>query len=106
MIFFPEIRLNRRKTLARPSSYGFVFFLPREFVWLSKQIGNQAELLRFSDLLPVGLVVYDSKVVQQILMPDADNRNVLQRWELYKDFKCGCIVGLFYGALFGITGAA
>ena len=79
-------------------------FLPGQFIWISERIGSQAELLKYFGLLPIGLVVYDSTVSKNILMPDADKRNAFQRWELYGDFKCGCIVGLGYAVLFGFAG--
>ena len=80
------------------------FFFPAAFGWLSERIGNQAELLKYFGLLPVGLVVYDTTVVKNILMPEADKKNVLQAWDLYFDFKLGCIVGLAYAGVFSVTG--
>ena len=85
---------------------GMYFFLPGQFVWLSGRIANQAELLKYFGLLPFGLIVYDSKVVKSILMPEADKRNTFQKWELYGDFKLGCVVGLSYAVFFGCAGIA
>jgi hypothetical protein len=77
---------------------------PATFAWLSDRIGSQAELLKYFGLLPVGMMIYDTTVVKQILMPETDKRHVLQNWELYFDFKLGCIVGLAYAGVFVVMG--
>lgn len=82
------------------------FFFPSSLGWLSERIGSQAELLKYFGLLPVGLVVYDTTVVKNILMPESDKRNALQNWELYLDFKLGCIVGLAYAGIFAVLGVS
>ncbi|MEJ7745481.1 MAG: hypothetical protein WKF61_01760 [Luteimonas sp.] len=81
-------------------------FLSDQLVWLSGRIGGQADLLKYFGLLPFGLVVYDSKVVKSILIPDGDKLNLFQQWDLYGDFKLGCIVGLIYAVLFAVVGIA
>ncbi len=81
-------------------------FFPSGLGWLSERVGSQAELLKYFGLLPVGLVVYDTTVVKNILMPEADKRNALQSWELYFDFKLGCIIGLAYAAIFTVAGVS
>ncbi len=77
---------------------------PSGLAWLSDRIGSQAELLKYFGLLPVGLVVYDATSVKNILMPEADKLRVLQSWDLYFDFKLGCIVGLAYAVVFAVVG--
>ncbi len=79
-------------------------FFQSELASLSGRIGSQAELLKYLGLFPIPLIVYDTTVVKNILMPEADKSNALQKWELYLDFKLGCIVGLVYAALFVIVG--
>lgn len=83
------------------SIYGL---LPEQFMWLGIKISEQAELMKYFGFLPIGLVVYDLKIVKSILMPDSDKRNAFQRWEHYGDFKLGCFVGLFYAVFFAIGG--
>ena len=78
-------------------------FFPSGFARLSNRIGGQAELLKYFGLLPVGLLVYNTNAVKSILMPEADKLNALQSWELYPDFKLGCVIGLAYAI--GFTGA-
>lgn len=79
-------------------------FCPGAFIWLSERIGQQAELLKWFGLLPVGLVVYDSTLLKAMLFPDGDKHGVLQSWKLYWNLKCGCVVGLCYGIVFAVTG--
>jgi hypothetical protein len=79
-------------------------FWPNWFLWLGERIGQQAELLKYFGLLPAALVVYDSQIVKNILLPESDKRAVLQGWSRYWDLKCGGVVGLVYGIMFAMAG--
>src|SRR6185312_2685519 len=83
----------------------FVFvFWPSQLVWLSRCIGNSTEFLKYSCFLPIGLVIYDSRYVRSILFPKSDTTNLFQNWNLYFDFKMGCVIGLVYDVGFGVLG--
>src|SRR5690348_8627313 len=83
----------------------FVYtYWPSQLAWVSQHIGSQADVLKYFAILPIGLAVYDSKCVKDILSPKVDIRNFLQKWNLYLEFKIGCIIGLLYAILFCLLG--
>jgi len=77
---------------------------PEWFSWLSERIGSQSDLLKYSGLLPAGLVAYSLKVARSILLPDADKRTALQGWTRYWELKCGVVIGLIYSVAFALAG--
>lgn len=77
---------------------------PNRFLWLSERIGSHSDLLKYSGLLPAGLVAYSLKVARSILLPDADKRTVLQGWPRYWEVKCGVGIGMVYSVAFALAG--
>lgn len=79
-------------------------FWPSQLAWMSQYVGESKEFLKYFCLLPIGLVVYDSKYVKSILFPKSDTKSYLQKWDMYFDFKMGCVVGLIYAICFAVLG--
>jgi hypothetical protein len=79
-------------------------FWPSQLAWMSQYIGGSKEFLKYFCFLPIGLVVYDSKYVKNILFPKSDTKSYFQKWDMYFDFKMGCIIGLMYAVFFAALG--
>jgi hypothetical protein len=83
----------------------FVYvFWPSQLAWISQYIGGSKEFLKYFCFLPLVLVVYDSKCVKSILFPISDIKSYFQKWDMYFDFKMGCIIGLMYAIVFAVSG--
>lgn len=85
---------------------GLCYFWPEWFIWLSRRIGQEAELLKYIGLLPAGLVAYDLTITKDVLLPAADKRNILQGWPRYHEFKATVFSGIFYACIFAVGGIA
>ncbi len=73
---------------------------PDACLFLGKQIGKQADLLKYLCFLPAGLLVYNVKTARVILFPSSDTKKILQSWDRYDCLKMALFVGLVYSILF------
>ena len=79
-------------------------WLPGPFEHIAHRIATNGDILRYLGLLAAALVAYDVTVAKSILLPEDDNRNVLQNWDRFPDLKMCVWGGLIYALLFAAIG--
>jgi hypothetical protein len=81
-----------------------LWWLPSTFENIAHRIATNGEMLRYLGLLAAALLTYDVKVAKSILLPEDDDRNLLQKWDRFGDLKICVWVGMIYDLLFAGLG--